>query len=369
MPLNGDRRGELLITTNVQTGVNVILPKRRTGALFVICAFLLLIVAYSVKSFTPPIFSENSIAELRPLIVNDDEQFLLIRGADRNLPVVLFLHGGPGMPAMYLAHDFQRELEKQFVIVHWDQRSSGKSFKADSDPAQLSTSALLSDADVVVDFLRGHFETDRLWIVGHSHGSYLGVLYARRYDEKVCAFVGIGQVTNDGSTGPVLPLQRRFLEDQREELGLEPGVVIDDSNLEDLLFKSGSELYGETSFSPLLLSGLMAPEYSLSDSLNVAKGSSFSSRNMRYDMPRDLPKHEWQFNIPVALIMGRYDMVTPTELARDYFDRIQAPLKAWYEFSEAAHFPHFEKPGEFTKALSELKEKWGDCPQMAVAES
>jgi pimeloyl-ACP methyl ester carboxylesterase len=187
------------------------------------------------------------------------------------------------------------------------------------------------------------------------------VLYARRYDEKVCAFVGVGQVTNDDPSGPVAALQERFLEERREELELEPDVVVDESNLEDLLFMSGSALYGETSFAPLVLTGLMATEYSLSDSWNVAKGSSFSSRNMQYDLPRDLLTHEWKFNIPVALIMGRHDMVTPTALAREYFDRIEAPLKAWYSFDEAAHFPHFENPQRFAVTMSALKETWGDC--------
>ena len=324
----------------------------------------MLVFAYSVKSFTPPIFAQNSIAELRTLNVNGDEQYLLLRGADRNLPILLFVHGGPGMPAMYLAHDFQRDLEGHFIIVHWDQRSSGKSFKADASADQLSTSVLLNDMDVVVDFLREQFGAERIWLVGHSHGSYLGVLYARRQEEKVCAFVGIGQVTDNSAASPAFSLQRSFLEDRREQLGLEPGIAVDDSNLEDLLFKSGSELYGETSFVPLLLSGLMAPEYNLLDSLNVAKGSSFSSRHMRYDMPRDLLANEWQFNIPVALIMGRYDMVTPTQLANEYFDRIEAPLKAWFDVDEAAHFPHFEKPKRFTAILSELRESWGDCPQV-----
>ncbi len=299
------------------------------------------------------------------LKVNGDEQYLLVRGVDRNLPVLLFVHGGPGMPAMYLAHDFQRELEAHFIVVHWDQRSSGKSFKANASEGKLSTSLLLKDMDVVVDFLRDHLGADRVWVVGHSHGSYLGALYARRQEEKVCAFIGIGQVTNAGLAGPVFSLQKRFLEDRREELGLEPGTAIDYSNLEELLFRSGSELFGETSFAPLLLSGLMAPEYNLLDSLNVARGSSFSSKHMRYDMPRDLLTNEWEFRIPVALIMGHHDMVTPTQLAEEYFDRIEAPLKAWFEVEEAAHFPHFEKPGHFTEVLSELRENWGDCPQVA----
>jgi len=336
--------------------------KRRKAILLGLGATLLLAVVYSIKSFTPPIFAMDSIAELRALDVNGDKQYLLVRGENRNLPVLLFVHGGPGMPAMYLAHDFQRELESHFVVVHWDQRASGKSFEVDADPDQLSTSLLLSDMDVVVDHLRDELGADRLWLAGHSHGSYLGVLYARRKQDKVCAFIGIGQVTNDGRTGPVFSLQADFLEKRRDELGLDPDTVIDASNLEDLLFRSGSELFGETSFTPLLLSGLRAPEYNLLDSLNVARGSSFSSRHMTYDMLRDLMENEWQFDVPVALIMGRYDMVTPTQLARKYYERIEAPLKAWFEFDEAAHFPHFEKPAQFTEALSELKDSWGDCP-------
>ena len=320
------------------------------------------IVAYSVKSFTPPILAKNSIAELTALEVNGDEQYVLIRGHDQSLPVLLFLHGGPGMPAMYLAHEFQRELETRFVVVHWDQRASGKSFKADTNPDQLSTSQLLRDLDVVVEFLRDRLAADRIWLAGHSHGSYLGVLYARRQAEKLCAYIGIGQVTNDSSTGPVVALQKRFLDERREQLGLEPGTAIDGSNLEDLLFRSGSELYGETSFVPLLLTGLLATEYNLIDSMNVAKGSSFSSRHMTYDMERDLPANEWRFSVPVALIMGRHDMVTPTALASDYFDRVEAPMKKWFEFEETSHFPHFEQPEGFTATLAELRNNWGDCP-------
>ena len=335
---------------------------RRKKVLLGLGVFLLLVFVYSIKSFTPPIFATNSISDLRSLEVNGDKQYLLIRGVDKSLPVLLFLHGGPGMPAMYLAHDFQRELEAQFVMVHWDQRASGKSFRSDIDPDTLSTSQLRSDMDVVVDHLRNEFETDRLWLVGHSHGSYLGALYTRRNAEKVCAFVGVGQVSNDSPTGPTLAVQTEFLESRRQELGLGPDTVIDASNLEDLLFRSGSELVGETSFTPLLMSGLMATEYNLLDSINVARGSSFSSRHMTYDMPRNLLADEVRFAVPVAMIMGHHDMVTPTKLANQYFNRIAAPQKAWYELYEAAHFPHFEKPEEFTEVLSELKSAWGDCP-------
>jgi pimeloyl-ACP methyl ester carboxylesterase len=82
---------------------------------------------------------------------------------------------------------------------------------------------------------------------------------------------------------------------------------------------------------------------------------------MVYDMPRDLLTSEWQFDVPVALIMGRHDMVTPTQLTREYYDRIEAPTKAWYLFEETSHLPHFEQPRKFAETLAELKSRWRDC--------
>ena len=80
---------------------------------------------------TPAIHGPNSIASLERIRLGDVDQYILIRGNDSSLPVLLFLHGGPGMPAMYLAHSFQRELEKEFVVVQWDRRAAGKSYRED----------------------------------------------------------------------------------------------------------------------------------------------------------------------------------------------------------------------------------------------
>lgn len=335
--------------------------RRRRWPLVAGTLFLLLAAAFTFKSFTMPIFAKDAIADLLELEINGDTQYLLVRGVDKQQPVLLFIHGGPGMPAMFLAHDFQRDLEEEFVVVHWDQRASGKSFKRTADQVQLSTSLLLSDMDVVIDYLRRTLGAQKVWVVGHSHGSYLGTLYARRHPEKVCAYIGAGQVVDGSRSEHTRMLQEDFLRSQFEGLGFAADTVINDSNLEELLFLTGSELYGETSYGPLLKSGFMAPEYSLFDVLNVARGSSFSSRTMVYDMPRDLPASEWGFDVPVAIIMGRHDMVTPTQLSRKYYERIEAPSKAWYLFEEASHFPHYEKPRPFTETLVELKNQWGSC--------
>jgi pimeloyl-ACP methyl ester carboxylesterase len=92
---------------------------------------------------TPAIHGANSIASLERIRIGDVDQFILIRGNDSSLPILLFLHGGPGMPAMYLAHAFQHELEKEFVVVQWDRRAAGKSYREDISSTLTSRRACL----------------------------------------------------------------------------------------------------------------------------------------------------------------------------------------------------------------------------------
>lgn len=310
---------------------------------------------YALKSFTPPIFSDNAVSELTSIEINGELQHLLIRGTDRNLPPLLFLHGGPGMPAMYLAHAFQRPLENEFVVVHWDQRGAGKSFHPDIDPESLSISQLISDTDELVDYLLAKFRQGKIWLVGHSHGSYLGALYSQRYPEKLYAYIGIGQI---GDFERETEIQDAFLRDRLTDLGISQDTQINGANREELLFKTGSELYDETSFLPLIFTGLGAMEYNLGDILNVARGSSFSSANMTYDESRDLLGEVTDFSIPVAMIMGVHDMTTPVSLAEEYFQAISAPEKSWFMVEKAAHFPHYEQPQKFFEIMLELKEQW-----------
>src|SRR5215469_16680889 len=106
-----------------------------TAGAIVLCLVLLGVVAAGyilplLRGYTPPYRSAGSIAFLERANLGGAQQSILIRGVDSKNPLLLFLHGGPGMPTMYLAHDFQRELERDFTVVQWDRRGAGKSFDA-----------------------------------------------------------------------------------------------------------------------------------------------------------------------------------------------------------------------------------------------
>ena len=103
-----------------------------SAAVLLIVAASLLLTLTVGRNRTPQIVDvqggslPGSVAELERRTIGGVEQTLLIRGKDTHNPVLLFLHGGPGMPAMYLAHAFQRPLENTFFVVQWDRRGAGK---------------------------------------------------------------------------------------------------------------------------------------------------------------------------------------------------------------------------------------------------
>ena len=74
---------------------------------------------YLHRPYTPAIESgEAAVASLEEIDLQGVKQTILIRGQDRAKPILLFLHGGPGMPMMFLAHEFQRV--NRLDVDSWD---------------------------------------------------------------------------------------------------------------------------------------------------------------------------------------------------------------------------------------------------------
>ena len=341
----------------------VSVPVRRilVGLAAVVLVLMLSVVfALTVlRGRTPGLSGPRSVTSLEKIRLGGVDQWVLIRGHDRDRPVLLFLHGGPGMPAMFLAHAFQRRLERDFVVVHWDRRGAGKSFDAASDRTGLSVSRALEDTYELTRLLRTRFGQDRIYLVGHSWGSYLGLLAVREHPEYYLAFVGTGQMAGDRRQ--VLAERRVFLARAASETGdskLKARLAALPAEVtEDDLFRYGGELHSARSFLPILMTGLRAPEYTLRDIMNVKKGSDLVGREMKYDVePRPLEGEIPALEVPVFFLLGRHDFNTPSRLAAEYLDRLSAPLKRVVWFEKSAHFPFFEEPARFHEEMLRIDE-------------
>lgn len=103
--------------------------------------------------------------------VNGDVQNIRVRAAEKGLPVVLFLHGGPGVCDRHQIMKNHSALAEKYTLVCWDQRGSGKSYRKDIQKQKLSVKTYVDDAEAVIDILREMFGQDKIVIAGHSWGT------------------------------------------------------------------------------------------------------------------------------------------------------------------------------------------------------
>jgi len=328
-------------------------------------------------SYTPLIVDTDgdvvsgSIAEMVPVTLGGFEQWLVIRGVDRTNPVLLFIHGGPGFPETPLFHSMCGDLQEDFVVVTWDQRGAGLSYSKDVPVESMTVEQFITDAHELVGYLKERFGVEKIYIVGHSWGSVLGMHLIDRYPEDFYAYVGIGQVVNMHENERIsyeyvynraMELNDKKAIRELEEVGPPVnGLYGDDpTDIDKLLtqrkwlLKYGGALYGKTSYLSYYPTYILSPEYSIFDSLNVLRGSKKSGELMNVqlravDLYTEIPEVE----VPVYFFTGRHDYNTPFELVEEYYSILKVPRKELIWFEESAHSPNIEEPERFTRLMVE----------------
>jgi pimeloyl-ACP methyl ester carboxylesterase len=152
------------------------------------------IIANARKITTP-----NGVERLETLRIGGIDQWVSVRGADRKNPVLLHIHGGPGYISIPMSWWFSRGWEEYFTVVQWDQRATGKTYLL-TDPAtvvpSLTNERMINDAEEMAAWARKTFGKDKIFVSGHSWGSYLGLELARRHPDWLHAYIGVGQMTD-----------------------------------------------------------------------------------------------------------------------------------------------------------------------------
>lgn len=327
-------------------------------------AWLVMLAAQaSCAGKTPPIAAPQAIASLEKVTLGGVEQWILVRGDDVHNPVLLFVHGGPGSPEMPLAHEFGPELEKRFVVVHWDQRGAGKSFHRGIPPDSMNVAQFISDAHELTGLLRSRFHADKIYLVGHSWGSLLGILTAHQYPEDYYAYVGIGQCVDMARNEAI---SYRFVLEEAQKrhkplavanlkrIGPPPYSGIGELMVQRrYLGKFGGAVYHKPEHGGMIEKGLKSPEYTPLDFLRYLGGEYFSisrmwDQVMTYDLIRQVPS----LDVPVYFFEGRHDYNTPWELVQEYYDKLDAPRgKTLVWFEDSAHSPNLEEPERFAQMM------------------
>ena len=333
-----------------------------------ILPFLVLISCTSTKKIASP----KGIAEIKYLDINNSKQYVLIRGKDTTNPLLLFLHGGPGASATALLRKFNSDLEDHFTVVYWDQRNSGKSFNRKTTKNEIKVSNYLNDVDYLTAYLKNKFKVDKIFLVGHSWGSRLGLYAIQKHPENYSAFVSVGQELASFE-GEKMSYEYT-LHKAQEQNNLKAIKDLEESGppqngdytkmykngfwglvkQKDWLLKLGGERYRKTNYNDWIFSIWSSREYSFFDLIKYAKSSAFCAGNIIYDPDfnnfnffNQIP----EVKIPVFFISGAYDYNTPWELVQKYAAELKAPKKEFIKFEKSGHSPVFEEPKRFNEEI------------------
>ncbi|KQV54803.1 hypothetical protein ASD07_29030 [Duganella sp. Root336D2] len=296
------------------------------------------------------------------------QQSIGIHGQDVSKPILLILHGGPGFSELLLFRSYNRDLERDFVVVNWDQRGAGLSYDPKMPASTLRISQIESDAHELVTQLKQRFGRNKIYLLGHSWGTVLGTLLARDYPEDFHAYVGVGQVANmveneKVSMAYVLDKARkdnnakaiRELERMQVHYPSADRQGVNDLKAQrNWLLRYGGVFYGDMNYKKMF-GGVHTEEAALYRDARGDKGEALSLMNLWPELlALDLPSTARTFKIPVYFLLGRYDYNAPWEVAQKYFEQIDAPHKALVMFERSGHFIPFEEPGKFNQFMHDL---------------
>lgn len=307
----------------------------------------------------------GSIASLERVTFGGVTQSVLIRGVSTANPILLYLHGGPGTSELGVLRRYNLPvLERHFTVVVWDQRGAAKSYAALQPTAAMTIEQLVSDTHELVATLCRRFGQDKVFLVGHSWGSALGVLTVKRHPERFHAYVGVGQVV-DMVAGERLSYawtleQCRRAGDSRslaklERIGrppyaepMRPKVITQRA----ILARYGGEVHGNRRGGMLIvLRALMKTrEYGWLDRINFFRGI-FASMDLLWPqlMTVNLFEQAPALDVPVYFLEGRYDQEVPSVLAEQYHRALVAPRKRLVWFERSAHFINVEEADAFNQ--------------------
>jgi proline iminopeptidase len=306
----------------------------------------------------------GSVATMTDAVIGGVEQRLWFRGVDVGNPAVILLHGGPGASEAALFRRFNADLEHEFLMVYWEQRGTGRSYRASIPPDSMTIDQFVHDLDDVVELVRDRFSKDRVVLLGHSWGSAIGLVYAARYPGKVAAYVGVGQVADmpEGERVSyefaVREARRRHDEDAIKALqtiGTPPHTVDQMLTSRKWVERFGGSFQAHLSTGRLIWAALQTDEANLIDLIRFGQGNRFSLQHLWEEFRSfTIDDRFTRFEMPIVFMLGRHDWQVPAVLAARYFERIEAPDKRLVWFEQSAHNPPFEEPDRFNRTLVEV---------------
>ncbi len=272
------------------------------------------------------------------------DQWISIKSVNDTLPLLLFLHGGPGNSVIGFAEKFTAELQKHFVVVQWDQRESGKTAKLNSSDKKLTVSQMESDAVEMSMYLRLKFAKQKIYLVGHSWGGFLALRVAASRPDLLAACIAVAPMVNQWES------ERKTLDWLMSEAkAANNQEAIGELSLVKIPFETPDQLYYHRRW--LLISN-GKPPLPRNYVLNWGKTwfplyQEACGINLFEAAPQIL--------CPVYFFVGSTDRQAASAITAAYFHRVKAEKKDLFWFTKSGHSLNLTEPKKFQEIIISLK--------------
>ena len=312
------------------------------------------------------IVTPNGVQETFEATLGGARQVVNVRGADRDNPILVFVHGGPGAVEMPFAWAFQRPWEDVFTVVQYDQRGAGRSYPL-NDPVALAPTMTperyRDDAIELIELLKKRYGKRKVVLMGHSWGSIVGLSVAVKRPDLLYAYVGVGQGIDfrEGEKAGMAWTRAKALAAGNKEAvaaidALAPYpqgdfTIAKADGWRKYAIPYGSLIYDKPDLKSYFQTPRLSPEYTAADVQAWGKGSEFSVTTLWPRLADVSFRGVHKMNVPIVFLLGRHDYTVPSPVAADWFAQVKAPSKTLVWLEHSAHMPMVEEPGHFFAAL------------------
>ena len=345
-------------------------------ASILLCLVIAIIVIFppslgKVKQFTDEHGNivEGSIAEKISIDVNGTSIGMIIMAKDRNRPVMLYLAGGPGMPMMLMEKSHPSGLENEFVLCYPDYRGTSLSFDADINVESMTIEQYVDDVIEITKYLIGRFNQDKVYLVGHSFGTYVGIKTVAQHPELYHAYVAVSQMSNpiesemlaynymyehykaQGNSRMTKWFEKYPVAGPEDVEAYVTSSMLRDTAMHDLGVGSARDM--KSVISGLFFPSLRNTIYTPAERINIWRGKMFVNKtpvamsHLSFNAFDEIS----EVDIPIYFFAGVYDYTVCYQLQKEYYEYIKAPMKAFYSFHDSAHSPPYEEPERAMKIL------------------
>ena len=291
--------------------------------------------------------SQTSIDSTGILTVGGIKQFVSIKGKDNRNPLLLFLHGGPGNSVIHYAEKFTHKLQEHFIVVQWDQRNVGKTLSLNKSPEPLTIALFERDTHQIIDSLLKRFHQPKLYLVGHSWGTFLGFYMAKNYPELLYAYIPICPMINQQESERITLAAMKDKASQAQNDG-----ALRELSLVKIPFEDGEQLYFHRKWvldymgSKAKITKTQVQEWAL---MWLPLFNEASKDNLFESAPA--------LRCPVYFFVGRKDVQTNSGITEKYYNILDAPKKQLYWFERSGHSLPTTEPDLLQEIIIDIKKK------------